>query len=84
MLRFENGAAFELGALNDPALYAALIAILVTLAGAMRWRTSVRAKSNEAEVQFADEPEPAILKLDLQHRDGVLPTDPSDAVAHLS
>ena len=83
MLRFENGAAFELGALNDPALYAALVAILVTLAGAIRWRTAVQAKSEEAGVQFEDEPEPAVLRLGLQHRDGVLPTNSSLAVSRV-
>jgi hypothetical protein len=77
MLRFENGAAFEFGALNDPARYAALLAVLVTLAGVIRWRTAVRTKSKEAGVQFEDEPEPAVLRLGLQHPDGVLPTDPS-------
>jgi CubicO group peptidase (beta-lactamase class C family) len=72
MLRFEKGAAFELGALDDPTLYTALATVLAMVAGAIRWRTAVWAKSKEAEVQFEDEPEPAILRLRLEHRDGVL------------
>jgi hypothetical protein len=79
MLRFENGAAFELGALNDPAVYASLVAILLTLAGAIRWRTAVQAKSKEDGVQFEDEPEAAVLRLGLEHRDGVLPMESSGA-----
>jgi hypothetical protein len=77
MFRFEKGAAFELGALDDPALYTALVAILALVAGAIRWRTGVRAKSKEAAIQFEDEPEPAILRLGLEHRDGVLLTEAS-------
>lgn len=75
--RLNKGAALERGALDHPARYTVLIAVLVIAVGALRWRTAVRAKSEEAVVRFEDEPEPVILRLGLQHLDGVLPIGPS-------
>ncbi len=77
--RLNKGAAFERSVLENSARFVALVAVLAIAAGAIRWRTAMRARSQEAAVQFADEPEPAILGLGLQHRDGVLPMEPSGA-----
>jgi hypothetical protein len=63
--RLNKGAALERSALDDPARYTAVVVFLVVTLGALRWGTAVRAKSEEAVVQFEDEPEPAILRLGL-------------------
>ncbi|MBV8810497.1 MAG: beta-lactamase family protein [Acidobacteriaceae bacterium] len=65
--KLNKGAALERSALEDPRRYAALIAVLAIAVGVIRWRTAVRAKSEEAVLHFEDEPEPAILTLGLQH-----------------
>jgi len=82
--RLNQGAAFERSLLEHPLRLTALVAVLTLAAGAIRWRTAVLAKSEEATVQFDDELEPAILGLGLRHRDGVLPVAPSGAASALA
>ncbi|MBV9181111.1 MAG: hypothetical protein JO356_07360 [Acidobacteria bacterium] len=77
--RVSKGAALERTALEHPVRYAALIGVFAIAAGAIRWRTTVRARSEQAAVQFEDEPEPTVLRLGLEHRDGILPVQPSRA-----
>jgi hypothetical protein len=76
-----KGAALERSALDDPARYLALIAVLALAAAAIRWRTAVRARSAAAMIQFENEAEPVILELGLD-RDGVLPMSSSDVPFH--
>ena len=83
MFRMNKAVGLERSALDNRALYGALIAVLAIVAGALRWRAAVQAKSKEAAVQFEDEPEPAILRLGLEHRDGVLPMEASRASPRL-
>ena len=75
MLLLVKGGMLELSALEDPARYAAMIAILVAVAGAARWRTARRANTEEPVVQFDDEQAPVLTSLGL-FRDGVLPIQP--------
>ncbi len=82
--RISKGAALERSALEHPVRYTALIAVLAIAAGAVRWRTTAQARSKEAAVQFEDEPEPTILRLGLDHRDGILPVQPARVPSRLT
>jgi hypothetical protein len=75
MLLLIKGGMLELGALRDPARYAAMIAILGGTAAAARWRTARRASTEEPVVQFDEEQVPVLTGLGL-FRDGVLPMRP--------
>ena len=70
-----EGASFELGALQNPARYAATIGSLALVFFLARWWTAIAARSDRAALQFEDEPEPPILELHLRQR-GVLPIGP--------
>ena len=66
---------WEQEALQKPA---AMLMLLVTAAVAIRWRTTVLARSDEEGLQFEEEGTPTILELGL-YRDGVvLGTRPPD------
>ena len=67
-----GGANLERRALDRPASFAAMAALLAAAALCVRWRTIARAKSEESEVQFEETMPPAILVLGL-NRDGVVP-----------
>jgi hypothetical protein len=75
MLLTLKGAMIELSALKNPNRYAAMIAILVAVACAARWRTARRANTEVPVVQFDDEQAPVLTSLGL-FRDGVLPIQP--------
>jgi hypothetical protein len=81
--RLNQGAAFEHNAWNHPARYAAFVGVLDLTVAAIHWRTAVRAKSAESEVQFDDEPETVILGLGL-HRDQVFVTEPRRPTSELT
>jgi len=66
------GVNFERRALDRPASYAAMVAVLAVAALCVRWRTMTRAKSEESEVQFEETLTPTVLVLGL-NRDGVVP-----------
>lgn len=72
MLLTVKAAMLELGALEDPARYVEMIAILLGVAWAARWRTARRANTEEPVVQFDDELAPVLTSLGL-FRDGILP-----------
>jgi hypothetical protein len=61
----EKAAQFERRALDDAAGYAAMLAILATLACLARWRTLADARLEEAGPPFEDEPSSAVLVLGL-------------------
>jgi len=67
-----GGANLERRALDSPATYAAMVAVLAIAAICAGWRTMARAKSEESEVQFEESLTPTILVLGL-NRDGVVP-----------
>jgi len=67
-----GGANLERRALDSPATYAAMVAVLAIAAICAGWRTMARAKSEESEVQFEETMAPTILVLGL-NRDGVVP-----------
>jgi hypothetical protein len=68
-------AKFEMLALEDSAYYVPTILAFAIAATLARWRTVAVASSDEAELQFEDAPDPAILSLGL-NRDGVTPIEP--------
>ncbi|HLW82134.1 MAG TPA: hypothetical protein VKS20_08840 [Candidatus Acidoferrales bacterium] len=69
---------WEQEALQKPAMMAAMLALLGVAALAIRWRTTVLARSDEEGLQFEEEGTPAVLELGL-YRDGVaLGTRPPD------
>jgi hypothetical protein len=65
-------AELETRALDEPALYAAVLVGLMAAAAVARWRTTAQARSEQAILRFDEAPVPAIDALDL-HRDGVTP-----------
>jgi hypothetical protein len=67
-----KGAGLEGRALDNPASFVIMVAVLGILAVFARWRTSASAKSSLSELRFEEEPTPAIFALDL-HRDGTPP-----------
>ena len=71
-----KGVKFERRALENPASYAKMLAVLGIAAVCVRWRTVALAKSEEAIVQFEEVQSPAILALGL-NRDGALPNEPA-------
>jgi hypothetical protein len=64
-------ADYERSALDRPARYALLLAILCIATVGARWRTAVLAKQPESALQFEDDPIPVLQGLGL-HRDGIL------------
>ena len=66
------GAEYERRALENPAAYVALLFILCAAACGIRWRASALANKPESELQFDEEPAPALQGLGLR-RDGILP-----------
>ena len=62
------GAELEIRAFYEPALYAAVLVGLMAGAAVARWRTTAKARSEEAVLRFDEAAEPAIYALDL-HRD---------------
>ncbi len=67
-----KGVGLERRALDDPALYVRMVAVLVIALAAARWRTVSADNSDEAIVQFEDVLPAAIQVLGLS-RDGVWP-----------
>ena len=67
-------AYYERRALGDGGSYAVMLAVLLAVALVAWWRTSERAKSEDALLDFEEAPAPVILGLGL-HRDGVFPID---------
>jgi CubicO group peptidase (beta-lactamase class C family) len=70
LLGIVNAATLERDAFDDPAGYAALVALLAALAISARWSANRMANSPEGELQFEESAEPEVFALDL-HRDGV-------------
>ncbi len=68
-------AQVERNAFDEPLSYAAIVAVLVVLAIAARWR----AGSSEGELTFEEPADPAVFMLDL-HRDGITPMPGSDRI----
>ena len=69
-----KGYPVERSALEDGRRYMTLIAFLSIAAGAARWRTAARARSEEAGLRFEEEADPVIHELGL-YRDGALMID---------
>ena len=59
------GAKLERDAMENPASYAAMVALLGVLAIWSRWRTSSAARSEIAALSFEEEPVPAVQVLNL-------------------
>jgi hypothetical protein len=68
-----RGAAFELKALADPALYAGMILALLAATAAARWSAARPVSGDEPVVQFEEQEKPVLQGLGL-FRDGVLPS----------
>lgn len=75
MILIGKGAEFERRALGDATRYSSICVVLGIIAALARWRTAVEAHSEGAELQFEDEPPPAIIGLGL-NRDGALMIEP--------
>jgi hypothetical protein len=67
-----RGVNLEARALENIRLYIWLLSALLVVAAALRWRVLAGAASEEAIVQFKEQPEPALMSLGL-NRDGVTP-----------
>jgi hypothetical protein len=67
-----KAAGFEQWALQEPRVLIGLLIALTGAAAVARWRATAIAKSDESELNFEEEPAPAIFALDL-HRDGAPP-----------
>jgi CubicO group peptidase (beta-lactamase class C family) len=75
VLLINKGYTAERSALENGPQYLTMLAILILLAAATRWRTAARARTTEATLHFEDDPPPLIQSLGL-YRDGTLPTTP--------
>lgn len=64
-LLVDSGAEFERHALEHPASSVAMLVVLVIAAVCATWRTAKLAKSSDVELQFEEEPRPAVLVLGL-------------------
>jgi len=72
------GAVLEKRALvGNGAAWATSVGVLIAILILARWRTTVHARSEGAELQFEEAPPPAVQQLGL-HRDGVLALEPAD------
>jgi hypothetical protein len=68
----DKGVRLEQRALEHPASYARMLAILGLVAICVRWRAVAQAKSPEGALQFEDEAPPVIFALDLHHERAML------------
>jgi hypothetical protein len=66
---------YERQALADPKLFVPALIALAAVGACLRWRTSVHAKEEYAEVQFEEVAPPAVQLLGL-NRDGAWPIEP--------
>lgn len=76
-----QSVVWEQEALQKPGLMAAMLTLLGVAAAAIRWRTTVLARSDEEGLQFEEEGIPAILELGLYRDGSVLGSGPSNPPA---
>jgi hypothetical protein len=65
MFLINKGASLERSALEDSARFATMVVGLGVVAVLARWRTAAKANSDDAELQFEEEPDPVIVSLGL-------------------
>ncbi len=75
------GVAYEWHALNHPADYAKIVAVLVAAAAVAHWNAARLAKSDEAAVVFEEAMPPMIQTLGLSF-EASTPVDPPVAAGH--
>jgi CubicO group peptidase (beta-lactamase class C family) len=66
-----RGAEFERQAFNDHGRYGLIVVVLITAAAVARWRTSQKADSETAPLQFEEEPSWQMVSLNLPSDGGV-------------